>query len=125
MYRYHDEQNVQAGSLAIAAGSYTFTVPPPANSAPQTYAYIANIKPSFALPGSIVTLNSKDTEQPETKSYSFTISQRMPWASTAEVSYVGNSATNLSNYNSSVGNLNALPYGALYASAYKSLWGSG
>jgi hypothetical protein len=125
MYRYHDEQNVQAGSLAIAAGSYTYSVPSPPNGAPQTYAYIASIQPSFVLPGSIVTLSPNDTEQPETKSYSFTISQRMPWASTAEVSYVGNSATNLSNYNSSVGNLNALPYGALFSTADAKLWGSG
>jgi hypothetical protein len=125
MYRYHDEQNVQAGALGIATGAYTYSVPSPPNGAPQTYAYIANIQPSAVLPGSIVTLNPKDTEQPETKSYSFTISQRMPWASTAEVSYVGNSATNLSNYNSSVGNQNALPYGALFSSAAASLWGKG
>jgi hypothetical protein len=124
MYRYHDEQNVQAGALAIAAGSYTYNPPNPSNGAPQTYAYIASIQPSFVVPGSIVTLDPKDSEQPETKSYSFTVSQRMPWASTAEVSYVGNSATNLSNYNSSVGNLNLIPYGTLFSQANAGIFGT-
>jgi hypothetical protein len=124
MYRYHDEQNVQAGALQIAAGSYTYGVPSPSNGAPITFPYIAAQTASFVVPGSIVTLNPKDTEQPLTYSYSFTISQRMPWASTAEVSYVGNKARDLSNYNSSLGNLNVLPYGTLFGSQYKSIWGT-
>jgi hypothetical protein len=126
MYRYHDEQNVQAGSLAIATGAYTFSVPNQSNGAPQTLPYIASFagNTSLVVPGSIVVLNPKDTEQPLTRSYSFTISQRMPWASTAEVSYVGNQARDLSNYNSSVGNLNTLPYGTLFQPANIGLFGT-
>ncbi|HUO27881.1 MAG TPA: carboxypeptidase regulatory-like domain-containing protein [Bryobacteraceae bacterium] len=114
-YRYHDEQNVQAGALAVSSGAFTYTVPNP-SSGPQTFGYIAGITPQAVLPGSLLTLNPHDTEQPFVQSYSFTISQRMPWASTAEVAYVGNRASDLSNYNEDFGDLNVLPYGTLLQS---------
>jgi len=114
MYRYHDEQNVQAGAMSLSGGAYTFSVPSPAGGAPQTFNYIASISPSAVVPGSTVTLDPKDSLQPMTESYSFTISERMPWSSTAEVAYVGNRARDLSNYNNDVGNLNFLPSGTLF-----------
>lgn len=113
MYRYHDEQNVQAGAMSLSGGAYSYSVPNPSGGAPQTLAYIASISPSAVAPGNVVVVNPKDSLQPMTQSYSFTISERMPWSSTAEVAYVGNRARDLSNYNSSVGNLNVLPYGTL------------
>jgi carboxypeptidase family protein len=122
-YRYHDEQNVQAGALALSGGAYTYSVPSPPGGAPQTYNYIAGIQPQAVTPGSVVVLNPKDSEQPFTQSYSFTISQRMPWSSTAEVAYVGNHASDLSNYNSSVGGLNILPAGTLFNSSNVGLFG--
>ena len=122
-YRYHDEQNVQAGAMAVSGGAYTFPVPSPPNNAPQTFAYIAGIQPSAVTPGNVVVLNPKDSEQPFTQSYSFTISQRMPWSSTAEVAYVGNHASDLSNYNSSVGALNDLPVGTLFQPQNVGLFG--
>jgi hypothetical protein len=122
-YRYHDEQNVQAGAMALSGGSYTYDVPSPAGGKPQTFAYIGSIAPTAVTPGSVVVLNPNDSEQPFTQSYSFTISQRMPWSSTAEVAYVGNHASDLSNYNSSVGGLNNLPYGTLFQPANIGLFG--
>lgn len=116
-YRYHDEQNVQAGALSLSGGAYSYGVPNPAGGAPQTFAYIATIQPKAVTPGNVVVLDPKDSKQPFTQSYSFTVSQRMPWSSTAEVAYVGNHASDLSNYNSSVGNINVLPYGTLFQSA--------
>jgi hypothetical protein len=124
MYRYHDEQNVQAGALAISSGSYTYSVPNPSGSAPQTFSYIAGITPSAVLPGSITALNPNDTQQPLTTSYSFTISQRLPWASTAEFSYVGNNAKYLSNNGSSVGNLNVIQGGTLLQAQNLSIFGN-
>jgi hypothetical protein len=121
-YRYHDEQNVQAGAMALSGGSYTYGVPNP-SSGPVNLAYIAGIQPQAITPGSVVVLNPNDTEQPFTQSYSFTISQRMPWSSTAEVAYVGNHASDLSNYNSSVGGLNVLPSGTLFQPANIGLFG--
>ncbi len=124
MYRYHDEQNVQAGSLAVSGGAYTFSVPSPSGGLPQTFNYIAGISPSAVLPGSLLTLDPTDSEQPLVESYSFTISQRMPWASTAEVAYVGNRGRDLSNYNTSVGQLNYLPSGTLLESQNLHLFGT-
>jgi hypothetical protein len=122
-YRYHDEQNVQAGALSLSGGAYNYSVPSPAGGKPQTFAYIAGIQPQAVTPGSVVVLNPKDSQQPFTQSYSFTISQRMPWSSTAEVAYVGNHASDLSNYNNDVGAINLLPYGTLFQSQNIGLFG--
>jgi hypothetical protein len=124
MYRYHDEQNVQAGAMALPPGSYTYAVPNPSDGSPQTFAYIASQTPSFVVPGSITVLDPKDTEQPLTKSYSFTVSQRMPLSSTAEFSYVGNTASDLSNWNNNIGGLNTLPAGTLLSAANSTLFGT-
>ncbi|HKE26250.1 MAG TPA: carboxypeptidase regulatory-like domain-containing protein [Bryobacteraceae bacterium] len=124
MYRYHDEQNVQAGAMALPPGAYTYSVPNPSGGAPQTFNYIAQQTPSFVVPGSITVLDPKDTQQPLTKSYSFTISQRMPMTSTAEFSYVGNKATDLSNWNNNIGGLNNLPAGTLFTAANASYFGT-
>jgi hypothetical protein len=114
-YRFHDEQNVQASALRLAAGSYDYSPASPANNAPLTYAYLAGITPSAVAPGGVRTLDLNDTQQPLTTSYSFTISQRLPWASTAEFSYVGNQSSRLNNAsNGTFGNINAIQYGALF-----------
>jgi hypothetical protein len=125
MYRYHDEQNVQAGAMALPQGAFTFGPQNPSNGQPQTFPYIATFagNANYVVPSSITALDPKDTEQPLTTSYSFTVSQRMPWASTAEFSYVGNNAKDLSNNGSPVGNLNVLPYGTLFQPANIGLFG--
>ena len=42
-------------------------------------------------------VDSKDDRQPYTDSYSFTISQRMPWSGLLEVAYVGNRTRDIPN----------------------------
>ena len=54
-----------------------------------------------------------DDKTPKTWSYSATISQRLPFASMVELSYVGNQSTNLLNQTGVGTNINAVPYGAL------------
>lgn len=112
-YRYHDEQNVQASGFGTSAGSFTYAVPNPANNQPLTFADLATLTPGTAVPATN-SLDPNDSEQPETRSYSFTISQRMPGSSLAEVSYVGNQARYLNNWNNNFGNLNQIPYGTLF-----------
>jgi len=124
VYRYHDEQNVQAGAMSLSGGAYSYGPPNPSGGLPQTFAYIASIQPSAVTPGNVVTLDPRDNLQPMTQSYSFTISERMPWSSTAEIAYVGNHASDLSNYNSSVGNLNVLPYGTMLQPQNLGLFGT-
>jgi Carboxypeptidase regulatory-like domain len=68
-------------------------------------------------------VDSKDNKQPHTDSYSFTISQRLPWSSMLEVSYVGNRTEDIasSGNGGSLGfntlNINPVPVGAMLASA--------
>ncbi len=61
-------------------------------------------------------VDRKDDKNPVTDSYSFTISQRVPWSGLVEVAYVGNQTRNMSN-NSGVGSdVNLVPVGAMLSS---------
>ncbi len=112
MYRYHDEQNVQSGALGITQGSYTFC----ANACNGiNISQIGAITPSAVIPGSISALHMGDDQQPLTTTYSFTVSQRGPFKSLFEASYVGNQSTHLNNWNTSLFNINAIPLGAEFA----------
>ena len=68
-------------------------------------------------------VDSKDNKQPHTDSYSFTISQRLPWSSMFEISYVGNRTEDISSAGNggSAGfntlNINLVPVGAMLSSA--------
>jgi hypothetical protein len=114
MYRYHDEQNVQNGAYSITQGSYEYS---PSIGAGTTYSQLKNFIPTGSAPppSSVTALDPKDDNQPRTQSYSFTVSRRLPWSSVLEVAYVGNKADYLSNYNNSIGSLNLLPIGGLFA----------
>ena len=61
-------------------------------------------------------MDSKDDRQPYTDSYSFTISQRLPWASLLEVAYVGNQSKDLALSAGAGSNINLVPVGAMLAS---------
>jgi hypothetical protein len=58
-------------------------------------------------------VDSKDDRQPYTDSYSFTISQRLPWSSLVEIAYVGNQSNDLQNTAGAGSNINLVPVGAL------------
>ncbi|MDP8979180.1 MAG: carboxypeptidase-like regulatory domain-containing protein [Acidobacteriota bacterium] len=109
LYRFHDEQNVQASALNITQGSYS------AGVSNVTFSTIGlQTAGGFVRPGSITVLDPKDNQQPRTQSYSFTIAQRMPFSSLFEVAYVGNKSDYLSNWNNNIGSINALPAGTLF-----------
>jgi hypothetical protein len=67
-------------------------------------------------------VDSKNDKQPYTDSYSFTIAQRTPWSGLLEVSYVGNSTSDIPNGGNggSIGansnNINLVPVGAMLSS---------
>ncbi len=72
-----------------------------------------NFSSAALSPGAV---DSKDDRQPLTRSYSFTIAQRLPWSSLLEVAYVGNESTELA-YTGGVGSsLNAVPVGSMLSS---------
>jgi len=83
-------------------------------SSGYTFGQIDQINPaSAAVSIGIQGLNPKDDMNPYTDSYSFTISQKVPWSSLVEVSYVGNSTHDILNTGGPGININAVPAGAL------------
>ena len=79
-----------------------------------TFAQLDALSPSSsAVALSVQGLNSKDDKNPYTDSYSFTVSQKVPWSSLMEFSYVGNQSNNLLNTTSIGNNVNVIPVGSL------------
>ena len=73
-----------------------------------------NFSSAALSPGAV---DKNDDKQPLTRSYSFTIEQRLPWSSMLEVAYVGNQSTNLLNTSGGQGyNVNLVPIGAMLSS---------
>src|SRR4051794_11072649 len=60
-----------------------------------------------------VAVRKGDDKTPKTWSYSFTVSQRLPFSSMLELSYVGNQSDYGLNQTGVGTNINAVPYGAL------------
>ncbi|MFL6437456.1 MAG: carboxypeptidase-like regulatory domain-containing protein [Terriglobales bacterium] len=112
MYRFHDEQNVQNGAYGITQGSFTESV----SDAKATFkALTAPTSTAAAPPGSVTVLDPNDTQQPRTQSYSLTLSQRIPWNSVLELSYVGNKSDYLSNWNNNFDQINDLGVNTLFS----------
>jgi hypothetical protein len=109
MYHYHDEQNVQNAAYGITQGSWNYN-----EGGADNLANLGNYKVSASAPGAVSALDPKDSAEPRTQSYSFSVDQRLPWKTVFEVGYVGNKADYLSNYNNSIGTLNLLPVGSLF-----------
>jgi len=61
-------------------------------------------------------VDSKNDKQPYTDSFSFTVSQRLPWSSLLEVAYVGNSSRDLQITAGAGSNINMVPVGAMLSS---------
>jgi hypothetical protein len=61
-------------------------------------------------------VDRKDDRSPVTDSYSFTISQRVPWSGLVEVAYVGNQSRDLLNQSGFGSDINMVPVGAMLSS---------
>jgi hypothetical protein len=125
-YFYHSAQfttglNVSAGMATINLGSSQGNGSVPCPSGQTGNCLIASELGSLgANPGalSIGGVDSKDNRDPSTDSYSFTITQRLPWSSLLEVAYVGNQSRNLLNTTGGIGSdVNMVPIGAMLSSA--------
>jgi hypothetical protein len=80
----------------------------------STFAQIDNTSPSSALVAlSVQGLNPKDDNDPYTDSYSVTVSQKVPWSSLVEVSYVGNRSRDLLNTGAVGNDINPVPLGTM------------
>ncbi|HLJ12966.1 MAG TPA: carboxypeptidase-like regulatory domain-containing protein [Bryobacteraceae bacterium] len=110
-FYYHSGQ-FTAG-LDTSAGSESITLSPTTIGNQALVARNLSSIPFTAEPAAPSAVDSKDDRQPYTDSYSFTISQRMPWTSLLEVSYVGNQSNDLQNTAGAGSNINLVPVGAM------------
>ncbi len=105
-YRYHNSQFTQG--LQPGQGIQTASV-----CCTLSFAQIEATNPG-TQPFATAGVSAHDNESPLTTSYSFTISQRLPFSSMLEASYVGNQSKYLLNTAGVGTNINVIPYGALF-----------
>jgi hypothetical protein len=124
-YYYHSGQfttglNVSAGTQQVnLTNNLGLANTPWAGSATATPLLASQLDtiPLASAALSIGAVDSKDDRNPVTDSYSFTISQRVPWSGLVEVAYVGNQSRDLLNTNGGQGaNINPVPVGSMLSS---------
>jgi len=112
-YYYHSGQftnglDVSAGVVSRSLGANVNGVPVLARNLDTI-----NVADQASSPAAV---DSKDDRQPYTDSYSFTVSQRLPWSSLLEVAYVGNQSRDLAITGGASSNINLVPVGAMLSS---------
>jgi hypothetical protein len=118
-YYYHAGQFTNG--LDVSAGVQTVTIPNNFGGVPLLAKNIDTLNFSSAAL-SPAAVDSKDDKQAYTDSYSFTISQRVPWSSLLEISYVGNQTKDIpgsgngGSLNANTMNINLVPPGAMLSS---------
>jgi len=127
MYYYHSGQfttglDVAAGVQTISLssnqgiGQSPYVVGGSATATPLLARDLDGMNFSSAAlgPGAV---DKSDDRQPLTKSYSFTIAQRLPWSSLLELAYVGNQTTDLAYSGGQGSNINNVALGTMLSSA--------
>jgi hypothetical protein len=109
-FYYHSGQFTSG--LDTSAGSESVSLSPSDIHAPLLVKNLGSI-PFTAAPPTPSAVDSRDSKQPYTDSYSFTISQRLPWSSLLEVAYVGNKSSELQSTGGYGSNINLVPVGAM------------
>ncbi|HEY7210093.1 MAG TPA: carboxypeptidase-like regulatory domain-containing protein [Bryobacteraceae bacterium] len=111
-FYYHSGQFTSG--LDTSAGSATVTLTPSSIGNKPLLASQLNTIPFTAVPPTPSAVDSRSDKQPYTDSYSFTISQKMPWTSLLELSYVGNRSRDLQSSSGFGSNINLVPIGAMF-----------
>src|SRR5947207_652423 len=105
-FRFHNAQFTQGLDQPVNVETPTL------NS--MTFAQIQTAASGVTLPFGTGAVSPTDDQSPLTTSYSFTISQRLPFASLLETSYVGNQSKYFLNGNGVGTNANVIPAGWLF-----------
>jgi Carboxypeptidase regulatory-like domain/TonB-dependent Receptor Plug Domain len=126
MYRAHDSVNDYTGPAQTAQGVVNVSAGGlggafPLSSLNNTETLACNTNTQTLCP-SILALDPTDNEQPLTETYSFSVSQRMPFSSVFDIAYVGNQSTHLLTDNPSqnvvqsedLRDINPIPIGAFF-----------
>lgn len=118
-YRWAEQFNDSQTALQLAHGAKEFTFAYNTSCA----RYLWEIDAMTSTPtgcglSNVTGLDPLNDERSLTTSYNFTISQRMPWKTTLEVGYVGNSTSNMHTVwysgHGSLADINQIPIGYLY-----------
>jgi Carboxypeptidase regulatory-like domain len=109
-FYYHSGQFTSG--LDTSAGSETVSISPTNVNAPLLASQLSSVSFGSAL-AAPAAVNSTDSKQPYSDSYSVTVSQRLPWTSLLEVAYVGNKSHDLQNTGGAGSNVNLVPVGAM------------
>ena len=111
-FYYHSGQFTNG--LDASAGSESITLTPTnwGGTGPLLARNLSSINFN-ATPAAPVAVDRTDDKQPYTDSYSFTVSQRLPWTSLVEVAYVGNRSRDIQNAQGAGSNINLVPVGAM------------
>jgi hypothetical protein len=127
MYRWEDQFNDYTNMLSPGQNQLSYSSP---SNKYITMAEIGALAGSQAnataawSPSNLYAVDPNDNKVGLTQSYSFTVSQQVPWKSLLEVAYVGNSTSNLLMGGQSDGsgisgndfmNVNKMPKGASYS----------
>jgi Carboxypeptidase regulatory-like domain len=124
-YYYHSGQfttglNVSAGTQTVNLTNVQGTPGGPCPTGTKTGCLLASEISSLSIPAqalSIGGVDSKDDNDPNTDSYSFTIAQRVPGSGLLEVAYVGNQTRNILNTTGGIGSdQNLVPVGSMLSS---------
>jgi hypothetical protein len=114
-YRYHSGQFTTG--LNVSAGMQTVTLTN--NQGPGNTPLQASQLDGLNYNTTALTIGAVDREDdrtPVTDSYSFTISQRVPWSGLVEIAYVGNQTRDLAFSAGQGSALNRVPLGAMLSS---------
>jgi hypothetical protein len=114
-YYYHSGQFTTG--LNVSAAMQTVTLAN--NQGPGNSALMANQLDTLNFATTALStgaVDAKDDKDPVTDSYSFTISQRVPWSGLVEVAYVGNQTRNILNQSGVGSDINLVPVGAMLSS---------
>ncbi len=106
VFNFHDAQGPYSGFIDLPYGvtfTNTFNVP-----LSQLSTVNPNTQPSIGA-----LLAADDDRQPRTRSWSFTVQQRLPFQMLVEAGYVGSKSDRL--LNDGIANLNIVPFGAMLA----------
>ncbi|MGA3201641.1 MAG: carboxypeptidase-like regulatory domain-containing protein [Bryobacteraceae bacterium] len=110
--RYYFHSGQFTSGLDVAAGVESISLGNNVNGVPLLAKNLSSID-FGAQAGSPSAVDSKDNKQGYTDSYSFTVSERMPWSSLLEVAYVGNRTRDIASTDE---NINLVPVGSMLAS---------
>jgi len=104
VFNFHDAQGPYSGFIDLPYG-VTST-----NTANVPLSAVASVNPN-AQPGLSGAILADDDKQPRTRSWSFTVQQRVPMGMMVELGYVGSKSDRL--LNEGINNFNRVPFGAM------------